>query len=97
MNDYRLSEKEQEFVSNFSEFVNGKMSSAKSVDAAMANDHCYLVNEKAKMMFAFMEQLAKDYQQGHYDQRNEWACRLAAEAIEHLASQRLYFVQTDSE
>ena len=48
MNNYRLSEKEQEFVSHFSEFVNGKMSSAKSVGAAMAND-CTLSNKSAQL------------------------------------------------
>lgn len=57
---------------------------------ALADDHRYLVNEKAKLMFYFMEQLAENWHKGRYDQRNEWACRLAAEAIDHLAENDLY-------
>ena len=38
----------------------------------------------------FMEQLAENWHKGRYDQRNEWACRLAAEAIDHLAENDLY-------
>lgn len=41
-------------------------------------------------MFYFMEQLAENWHKGRYDQRNEWACRLAAETIDHLAENDLY-------
>ena len=74
----------------FSNYVNGKMASPRKVGKALADDHRYLVNEKAKLMFYFMEQLAENWHKGRYDQRNEWACRLAAEAIDHLAENDLY-------
>lgn len=85
-----LNEKDRQFAETFSEFVNGKMSSPRKTGKELAKDHRYLVNEKAKLMFSFMEQLAEDWHRGRYDQRNEWACRLAAEAIDHLAEQKLY-------
>ena len=81
MDSKKLSEKEQTFVECFSQFVNGQMGSASKVGNALANDHRYLVNEKGKVVFAFLERLADDYQKGHYDQRDEWACRLAAETL----------------
>ena len=79
--DRNLSEKEQAFVEGFSRFVNGQMGAAAKVGDALANDHRYLVNEKGKVVFAFLERLADDYQKGRYDQRNELVCRLAAETI----------------
>lgn len=85
-----LNEKDRQFAETFSEFVNGKMSSPRKTGKELAKDHRYLVNEKARLMFSFMEQLAEDWHKGRYDQRNEWACRLAAEAIDHLAEKKLY-------
>ncbi len=40
---------------------------------------------------AFMEQLAENYKQGCYDPRDEWACQLANEAVEHLREKELYY------
>ena len=41
-------------------------------DKEFANDHRFLENEKFKVMMAFMEQLAVNYQKVHYDPHNEW-------------------------
>ena len=86
----QLSENDKRFADEFSNYVNGKMASPRKVGKALADDHRYLVNEKAKLMFYFMEQLAENWHKGKYDQRNEWACRLAAETIDHLAENNLY-------
>lgn len=86
-----LTEKDKAFAKRFSDFVNGEMCSAKETGRALADDHRYLVNEKAKVVFAFLAQLADDYRNGHYDERDAWACRLASEAIDRLAEKRLYF------
>lgn len=94
--DYnQISEKDRQFVDEFSRFVNGRMCSAKNVGQAMAADHRYLVNEKAKVMFYFMETLATDWRRGSYDERNERACRLAAVAMEALEAQGLYYPALD--
>lgn len=54
----RLSENEQAFVECFSRFVNGQMGSAAKVGNALADDHRYLINEKGKVVFSFLERLA---------------------------------------
>ena len=54
----QLSENDKRFADEFSNYVNGKMASPRKVGKALADDHRYLVNEKAKLMFYFMEQLA---------------------------------------
>lgn len=88
--NYQLAENDKQFADVFSEYVNGKMASPRNTGRALADDHRYLVNEKAKLMFSFMEQLAENWHKGRYDRRNEWACRLAAEAIGHLSENGLY-------
>lgn len=88
--NHHLTENDKRFANEFSEYVNGRMASPQKVGRALADDHRYLVNEKAKLMFCFMEQLAENWHKGRYDRRNEWACRLAAEAIDHLAENGLY-------
>ena len=89
--DDMINERDKEFATEFSRFVNGKMGSASKLGAEFANDHRFLVNEKFKVMMAFMEQLAVNYQKGYYDPRNEWACTLAHAAIEALREQQLYY------
>ena len=89
--DDMISERDKEFATEYSRFVNGKMCSASKLGAEFANDHRFLVNEKFKVMMAFMEQLAINYQNGYYDPRNEWACTLAHAAIEALREQQLYY------
>lgn len=87
----KISEKDKNFTELFSAFVNGKMTSPLNVGIELTHDHRYLIGEKAKIAFAFMEQLAVDYHRGYYDERNEWACRLSAAAIDHLVETNLYY------
>lgn len=56
----QLSENDKRFADEFSNYVNGK-GSPRKVGKALADDHRYLVNEKAKLMFYFMEQLAENW------------------------------------
>lgn len=92
----QMTESDKRFADEFSTYVNGKMASPRKVGKALADDHRYLVNEKAKLMFYFMEQLADNWHKGRYDQRNEWSCRLAAEAIDHLAENDLYHLPVEA-
>ena len=41
--------------------------------------------------------LAADWRKGRYDQRNEWACRLAAVAMDALEAQGLYYKTLENE
>ena len=67
MNDYLISDNDKQFADEFSRFVNGKMGSAAKTGREWANDHRFVVNEKFKVVMAFMEQLAENYKQGCYD------------------------------
>lgn len=91
MDETELSQAEKDFLEVFSSFVNGKMDNAKAVGKQMARDHRYLVGEKFKVVMAFLEQLAKDYQDGFFDARNENACHLAYEAIKSPREKELYY------
>lgn len=87
----KFNEKDRAFAEIFSQFVNGKMTSASQTGQLLANDHRYLVNEKFKVVVAFIEELAVCYHKRQYDQRNEWACHLAAEIMKCLSLNNLYF------
>ena len=87
---YDLNEAEIKFVKEFSDFVNGRISSPKRVGDELANDHRYLVQEKFKVALGFLETLAMNWHKGYYDARNEWACALSAEMIDKLIAEDLY-------
>ena len=53
-----ISENDQEFADVFSRFVNGKMGSAQRVGEKLADDHRFLVNEKFKVVMAFIDKLS---------------------------------------
>ena len=88
--DY-VSEKDTAFAREFERFVNGRMYSAEATGREMAQSHRYLQQEMFKVCLAFVGQLAKNYQQGYFDERNEWASHLAAEAYEYLAKEGLVY------
>lgn len=87
----QLSENDKRFADEFSKLCERQNGfTPKGGQGIGGRPHRYLVNEKAKLMFYFMEQLAENWHKGRYDQRNEWACRLAAETIDHLTENDLY-------
>ena len=55
----QLSENDKRFADEFSNYVNGKMASPRKVGKALADDHRYLVNEKAKLYGAVGGELAQ--------------------------------------
>lgn len=85
-----LREDDAKFASVISDFLNGVVSSKKKTAEAMANDHRYIVNEKAELFIYFFFQLAVNYHRGWYDARNEWACQCAAIIIEELIHAELF-------
>lgn len=88
--DY-VSEKDTAFAREFERFVNGRMYSAESTGKEMTKAHRYQQQEMFKVCLAFIGQLAKNYQQGYFDERNEWASHLAAEAYGHLVMEGLIY------
>ncbi len=87
----KIAEGDKEFVRNFENFVNGRVSSTEKTGMAMTTMHRYLQQQAFKVMLGYMKGLAHNYRKGRYDDRNEWASRLAAEAYAHLIEADLIF------
>ena len=80
----KVAESDKAFAREFENFVNGKMQSADKTGRAMTCAHRYLQQQMFKVFVGFMRQLAINYKSGRYDDRNEWASRLSAEAYDRL-------------
>ena len=95
--DYRelsgaaVSECDRAFAKAFADFVNGGMCSPELTGKELAKAHRYLQQEMFKVFLGFMKQLAHNYQKGIFDDRNEWASRLSAEAYRSLLESDLMF------
>lgn len=86
-----VSEQDKAFVQEFANFVNGRMCSADQTGKELTRAHRYLQQQMFKVFIGFMRQLAYNYQKGTYDDRNEWASRLASEAYTHLIESNLIY------
>ena len=83
--DYmQIAEGDKAFVTEFENFVNGKVSSTEKTGMAMTTMHRYLQQQAFKVCVGFMKSLAHNYQKGRFDDRNEWASRLSAETYQRL-------------
>ncbi len=90
--DYmQIAEGDKEFIKVFENFVNGGVSSTEKIGMAMTAMHRYLQQQAFKVFIGYMKALAHNYRKGRYDDRNEWASRLAAEAYGHLVESNLIF------
>lgn len=87
----KTSERDKTFALEFANFVNGGMSSADQTGRELTRAHRYLQQQMFKVCISFMRQLACNYQKGHYDQRNEWASKLASETYGHLVKCELIY------
>lgn len=86
-----ISEQDKAFAQEFANFVNGSMFSPDQTGRELTKAHRYLQQQMFKVFLDFMKQLAYNYQQGRYDERNEWASRLSAEAYQRLIECDLIF------
>ena len=86
-----ISEQDKAFAQEFANFVNGRMWSAENTGRELTRAHRYLQQQMFKMFVGFMRQLAYNYQKGSYDDRNEWASRLASEAYTRLIESDLIY------
>ena len=55
--------------------------------------HRYLINELFKAVVWFIYFLKKDYEQGYYDGRNEYACKTAAKIWEVFEEDERFYEQ----
>ena len=86
-----ISEQDKAFAQEFANFVNGRMCSAEKNEPIGTIAHRYLQQQMFRVFIGFMRQLAFNYQKGSYDQRNEWASRLAATAYDRLTEENLIY------
>lgn len=86
-----ISEQDKAFAQEFVNFVNGRMCSADNTGRELTRAHRYLQQQMFKVFVGFMRQLAYNYQKGTYDDRNEWASRLASEAYTRLIESDLIY------
>lgn len=87
----KISDSDKEFVKTFENFLNGKVSSTEKTGMAMTAMHRYLQQQAFKVFMGYMKALANNYRKGRYDERNEWASRLANEAYGHLIEAGLVY------
>ena len=86
-----ISRHDKEFAKEFENFVNGRMCSAEGTGREQATVHRYLQQQMFKVFIGFMRKLAHNYRKEYYDDRNEWASRVAAEAYGTLVRKRLVY------
>lgn len=86
-----ISEQNKFFAQEFTNFVNGRMCSVDRTGKELTRAHRYLQQQMFRVFIGFMRQLAFNYQKGSYDQRNEWAYRLAATAYDRLTKENLIY------
>lgn len=73
-----------------SEMANSTLFNPIEVGIELTTDHRYLINEEFQMFLHFAGQLARNYERGRYDARNEFACKSAHTMIESLEKAGLY-------
>ena len=79
------------FVEEFENFVNGRVSNPEKTGMAMTTMHRYLQQQAFKVCLGYIKALAHNYQKGRYDQRNEWASKMADVAYSSLIEADLTF------
>jgi len=67
-----------------SQTVNSSRFDPKRCAEAMACDHRTLIQSKARLTIEFLSVLARHYDEGRYDLRNEGACRAARVMVDAL-------------
>ena len=79
-----MEKRTEDFVKATEKFIN--VYGAERLEAAKgwANMHRYLVNSFFGVVIRFIGILAKNYADGNYDGRNEFACRLSKIMIDAL-------------
>ncbi len=86
-----ISEQDKAFAREFTKFVNGRMCSADKTGKELTRAHRYLQQQMFKVFVGFMRQLAINYQNGMYDERNKWASQLATAAYDRLTEDNLIY------
>lgn len=77
-------------ASQIDTIVNSTLFNPLEVGVELTTSHNYLVNEMFKMFVHFAGQLARKYDNGYYDGRNEYACECSRIIIDALKEKGKY-------
>lgn len=77
-------------ASQISDIVNNTLFHPLKTGVELTTKHRYLVNEMFKMFVHFAGQLARNYDKGHYDERNQYACECSRIIIDALKEKGKY-------
>ena len=77
-------------ANKISELVNSTLFNPLEVGVELSTDHRYLVNEMFKTSLHFIAQLSRNFENGNYDGRNEYACKMSKAIIDALEKDGLY-------
>lgn len=72
------------FVRQFSNFINSSNCDKIKTAKLLSKDHRYLVQEMFLLALEYIKVLAKDYEDGIYDGRNEYSCKKSSEIVDYL-------------
>ena len=72
------------FARNFSDYVNRCPNDFKKAAKKMSCDHRYLQSEMFKVFIEYIKILAENYENGFFDDRNEYACATSKAIIEYF-------------
>ena len=79
----KTNESEDESIGRiFEDMVNGRISSLGAVAKRMARSHRYLQQQLFYLCTAYIKELADAYDNGHYDDRNKYACEKCKQIVE---------------
>ncbi len=73
-----------------SEIVNSTSFNEVKVGVQLSTDHRYLVNQMFKTFLHLSGQLCRNFEQGKFDGRNEFACKCSAVIVDALEKAGLY-------
>lgn len=73
---------ENETGKKIEDLVNSTLFDGYNVAKHLSNMHRYLQQEFMKMVLHFFCMLAENYENGRYDGRNEYACKVAKKTID---------------
>jgi hypothetical protein len=79
---------------DFSNGVNEINFDHETCGKAMTCDHRTLIQTKMRVFIEFARELAKDYDAGHYDLRNEDACKAAKAMVDSLEPAGIYALRS---
>lgn len=77
-------------ASEISNILNRMSVDAREVGVELSTDHRYLSNKAFTMFLHLAGELARDFEKGYYDERNQYACKCSKIIIDTLEKENLY-------